>query len=407
MMCCPRVFASIRAGIIFPTDSRFRVKSPFDLAVIGAGILGLAHALAAARLGKRVVVIDRDPHANGASIRNFGFITITGQQRGEVWRRARRSRDIWAAVAPAAGVRIEQSGLWVSLRHRQALVVAQAFLDTEMGEGCRLLGPDETANLPFPAQNLAGVMHSARDLRVESRLAIPRLAAWLQSRHGVTFQYGVAAYSARPPIVQTSRGPVAAESVVICPGDDLTTLFPERIAARGVRRCSLTMLRLADPGYRLPCAVMSDLSLVRYLGYAELPEASPLRTELEATHRAALAHGVHLIVAQSADGTLVVGDSHGYGPAADPFMSAAVETLILDEFRAALGRPPPPVVERWTGSYASAEGLSMFADTPAPGVRLVMVTSGTGASTAFAIAEEVVGDLFGRDVASIPLSSQS
>jgi glycine/D-amino acid oxidase-like deaminating enzyme len=60
---------------------------PFDLAVVGAGIIGLACALAAARRGKRVVVIDRDAQANGASVRNFGFVTVTGQARGDMWRR--------------------------------------------------------------------------------------------------------------------------------------------------------------------------------------------------------------------------------------------------------------------------------------------------------------------------------
>lgn len=37
----------------------------YDLAVVGAGILALAHALAAVRLGERVVIIDRDAQANG------------------------------------------------------------------------------------------------------------------------------------------------------------------------------------------------------------------------------------------------------------------------------------------------------------------------------------------------------
>ncbi|HVW94267.1 MAG TPA: FAD-dependent oxidoreductase, partial [Devosia sp.] len=58
----------------------------YDLAVVGAGICGLAHALAAARRGLKVIVLDRDAQANGASIRNFGFITVTGQQQGECWR---------------------------------------------------------------------------------------------------------------------------------------------------------------------------------------------------------------------------------------------------------------------------------------------------------------------------------
>ncbi len=378
---------------------------PFDLAVVGAGIVGLAHAFAAARLGKRVVVIEREPRATGASIRNFGFVTVTGQERGATWRRARRSRDIWAAIAPEAGVAIEQTGLLVSLRHPLALTVALAFLDTEMGEGCRLLPLEAPGPLPFPTQDLAGVLHSPHDLRVESRLAIPRLAAWLQERWGVTFQFSAAVLSAEPPRLQTSRGPVEAEVVIVCPGDDLATLYADRIAARRVSRCTLSMLRLADPGFRLPGAIMSDLGLVRYLGYAALPEAAALRAELQRSHAEALAHGVHLIVTQSADGTLVVGDSHHYGPSVEPFMNARVEALILQAFREALGLEPPPVLERWSGTYPSAEGMAMFVDAPTACARLVMVTSGTGASTAFAIAEEVIGELYGRDMTRVPLAA--
>ncbi|WP_441477213.1 hypothetical protein [Bosea sp. 2KB_26] len=41
-----------------------------DLAIVAAGIVGLAHALASPRRGWKV--IDRDAQANGASDRNFG-----------------------------------------------------------------------------------------------------------------------------------------------------------------------------------------------------------------------------------------------------------------------------------------------------------------------------------------------
>jgi hypothetical protein len=53
------------------------------------------------------------------------------------------------------------------------------------------------------------------------------------------------------------------------------------------------------------------------------------------------------------------------------------------------------VLERWTGTYASATERTMFIDAPSPAVRLVMVTSGSGASTGFALGEEVIADLFG------------
>ena len=57
------------------------------------------------------------------------------------------------------------------------------------------------------------------------------------------------------------------------------------------------------------------------------------------------------------------------------------------------------MLERWTGIYASAADHTMFADAPQENVRMVMITSGTGASTSFAIAEEVIGDLFGSTTA--------
>jgi FAD dependent oxidoreductase TIGR03364 len=200
-------------------------------------------------------------------------------------------------------------------------------------------------------------------------------------------------HAADPPTLETSRGPVSAAAAVVCPGDDLVTLFPERLAAAGVGRCTLQMLRLESPGFALPGTVMSDLSLVRYGGFASLPEAGALRMRLEAEQGEHLAHGIHLIIAQGSDGSLVVGDSHHYG--AGPFADERIYGFLLDEYRAVIGSPPPPVRERWMGTYAVAKDRVVLIDAPSPRVRLVLVTSGIGASTGFAIGEEVIVDLFG------------
>jgi hypothetical protein len=154
------------------------------------------------------------------------------------------------------------------------------------------------------------------------------------------------------------------------------------------------MLRLASPGFALPAALMSDLGLGRYLGYAALDAAAPLKAQLLTEQSEYLRNGIHLIVVQSADGSLVVGDSHHYAPTPDPFGSIAVDALILEEFRAALGLEPPPVLERWTGTYASSGEPGVLVDAPQPHVALAIVTCGAGASTGFAIGEEVVANLF-------------
>ncbi len=359
--------------------------------------MGLAHALAAARHGKRVVVFERDAQANGASIRNFGFITVTGQQRGECWRRAMRSRDIWAEVAPLAGIDVLHKGLIVAARRREAAAVLEAFLQSETAVECRLLSPREaqTHAPQLRAESLQSALWSPHELRVESRTAIPRLAAWLAETHGVTFHYATLVKGIEMPAIDTTAGRFAAEAVVVCPGDDFLTLYRERIAGYNPLKCQLQMLRVDAGGIRLGAAVMSDLGLVRYLGYAELPEAVALRAVLECEAEAALANGIHLIAVQSADGTLVVGDSHHYGQTLPPFAPTAVEALILEEFAAVLDTPKIEVTERWTGIYATAPDRLMFVDAPEPNVRIAIITSGTGASTSFAIAEEVIHELYG------------
>ena len=371
--------------------------SDYDLAVVGAGIVGLAHACAAAKLGARVVVIERDLAANGASIRNFGFITITGQARGDVWRLAMRNRDLWAEIAPAAGIPIEHRGLVLTLRRRESVAVAEAFLATEMGEACDLLDAAalRAQHPAIAAPDTLGALVSPHELRVESRAALPRLAAWLAATQGVDFLFGAAALSIEPPAVRTSRGVVRARRAVVCPGDDFASLYPEQLAAFGLTRCRLSMLRLADPGFRLPAGVMSDLGLVRYAGYAALPEAEALRRRLEAEQPRHLANGIHLIAVQSADGSLVVGDSHHYGEAPSPFAPAEAEALILDEFQQAVGCAPPPAIERWTGTYAVAQDRTWLVDAPTEDVRLVLVTAGCGASIGFGLGEQVVASFLG------------
>jgi FAD dependent oxidoreductase TIGR03364 len=370
---------------------------PYDVAVVGSGICGLAHALAAARRGKRVIVIDRDAQANGASIRNFGFITVTGQQAGKCWVRAKRSLDVWIEVADAAKIPVLQRGLLMIARRPEARAVIEAFVETDMGAECRLVEPRKLGDYgpSLRTGEFAGALYSPHEARIESRDAIPQLAAWLGERFGVTFLRETAVHAAAPPKLETSRGPIEAEAIVVCPGDDFTTLHADRLARYGLTRCKLHMMRVRPERFdeRLP-PVMSDLGMIRYLGYAQLSAAQALRARLEAEQRDHIDAGVHLIAVRSADGTLVVGDSHHYALTPDPFAPAALDNLILNEYAHVFAGTRPQVIERWTGTYASAPDRLMLVDAPCEGLRIVLITSGTGASTSFAIAEEVIAELY-------------
>ena len=364
----------------------------YDLIVVGAGIVGLAHAYTAASRGQSVLVIERDAACLGASIRNFGFVTITGQRAGAHWQRAMRSRQVWAEVAPQAGIDVVHSGLWLTARRPAAAAVLEAFMQTEMGEGCALLTPEQAAarHPALRTDGLQSVLYSPHELRVESRTAIPQLALWLQNALGVDFRFSETVTEVATPRVTTSRATYHAERVVVCNNADPGGLFAGEWKNHQVQLCQLQMLRVKpQTGFKLEGSVMGDLSLIRYEGYSALPQAAALRAELERDEAESLANGIHLIAVQSADGSLVVGDSHHYGSAPQPFASEAVNQLMLRHMNEALHIENAQVVERWTGIYPSCGEAPAFVKAPDDATRVVAVTSGSGASTAFGLAEEV------------------
>jgi D-hydroxyproline dehydrogenase subunit beta len=368
----------------------------FDLVVAGAGIVGLAHAMVARRRGLRVAVVERDHRCVGASIRNFGFVTVTGQRAGDTWRRAMRSRDLWAEVCGPAGIRVEHQGLWLLARRPAAAEVLRAFVDTPMGQACTLHGADEAAaRAPWlRTEGATSALYSPHELRVESRDAIPRLAAWLEQAQGVVFHRGESVLGVDGKLVTTSRRTLRAERIVLCPGTELTGVAGAWLVEFNLRLTRLQMLRVrADPAVVPQSAVMADLSLVRYAGYADLPEAAALRRQLEAEEPASLAHGIHLIVVRSADGSLVVGDSHHDDASPEPFASDEVDALILRHLHETLRIDHSHVLERWTGVYPVGHDADALVVAPASNCRVVIVTSGTGASTAFGLAEDVMDEM--------------
>ena len=366
-----------------------------DLVVVGAGIVGLAHALAAVRRGLRVAVLERDACAADASVRNFGFVTVSGQADGVTRARALRSKQVWEEVVEAAGIPVHQRGAVLLARRAEAFAVLEEFAASAMGEGCELWdGARAQREMPMLAAPMAGALWSAHELRLEARDALPRLAAWLASR-GVTFHWQTAAFDLDGSRLRHSSGAIEAGAFVFAPGNAVASLFPDISRREHVRICKLQMMRLAAQPWRLPGVVMGDLSLIRYEGFASMPAAAALRVRLEEEAAAKLARGIHVIVAQGADGSLVVGDSHAYGDTADAFSDAGTDELVLEELRVFLHVSDPRVVARWNGYYPVARTHPLIRESLAERARLVLVTSGTGMSTAFAIGEETIAELFG------------
>jgi FAD dependent oxidoreductase TIGR03364 len=367
--------------------------SRVDLAVVGAGIVGLAHALHAVDRGLRVAVVERDANPVGASIRNFGHGYVEAQW-GEALEYGLAARKLWQRIAAEAGFWARETGTLLVARLPEELAVVEEFAAAR-GSVARVLTPSEVlATAPVSPEGVLGGLWTPRDIRVDPRAAVPRMADWLEAR-GVAFHWQTTALAAEPGCLATSRGEIEADAIVLAAGHHLDLVAPDVAASAGLQRCSLQMLRVGAPGgRRIEPGIATGLALLRYSGFRLCPSLAALRERYGAERPDVLEFGVNLLLTQQPDGELILGDTHRYGSTSDPFRDEAADDLLLREGAGLLGVDHLEVRERWLGVYAYAPDREFLVATPCERVRAVAVTSGIGMTTALGLAERVLDDLF-------------
>jgi FAD dependent oxidoreductase TIGR03364 len=367
-------------------------RQGFDLAIVGAGIVGLAHAVDALGRGLRTVVFERDERAVGASVRNFGHVCATAQS-GQSLDYAWTARERWIQLGEKIGFPVHRSGTVVVARTPAELAVLEEFAaDRGPGQVVLLTAAELGSRLPVASDEVVGGAHLPMDLRLNSPDAIPALAAWLADS-GVEFRFSTNVAAVTPGLVRTPRGDVAAERIVHAVGHDVDQLFPEVSDSVGLRRCKLHMLEVvpATP-LTLGPAVLTGLGMVRYHGMASLPSAALVRQEMAARYPELLDVEMNLMCTQRPDGALVLGDTHQYARTHSPFDDEDVSELLLREGARLFGAPLT-VRRRWRGVYAHSAMTDFLIAEPAPGVRVVSVTSGVGMTTALGLAPAVLDQL--------------
>ncbi|MEV7605173.1 TIGR03364 family FAD-dependent oxidoreductase [Paenarthrobacter sp. NPDC089322] len=382
---------------------------PIDVVIVGAGIVGLAHAAHAVANGLTVTIIERDHHAAGASVRNFGHCCITAQS-GELYELAQTSRKYWLEFAERAGFWASEAGAVVLARTDAELAVLRELVAVREPGQVELLSPDETrarlgsgtgasaADTSSAWPDLLGGAFLRDDLRVDPRTTVAKLAEWLSRQPGVELHWNTSAlgFSRDGDLatVQTSRGDFTAKRVFVCVGHDVDYLFPELAAEHEIQRCALQMSLAAKPGgVEFAPAVLTATSMLRYPAFTEMPAAASLRDEVRQTRPDLLEIGANVMFTQRPDGTVILGDSHHYHHTADPFLDEAVSTALNTEIAARIGEPLE-IIQRWQGIYASSDVAPILVRDVHPRVTVVSVTSGVGMTLSFGLAHRNISRLF-------------
>ena len=366
-----------------------------DVAIIGAGIVGLAHALAAAKRGCKVVVFERNFPVVGASIRNFGMIWPIGQPAGALYERAMRAREIWTEVAPKSGFALDQCGS-LHLAYRQnEMDVLQEFVDTakDSDRPVSLLNPVEVAQKSPAAviEGLLGALWSPTEMTVDPRAAIRSLPSFLTDSYGVEFHFGQVVTEISHPNLTAGGERWTANHILVCSGADFETLYPSAYAAN-ITKVKLQMMRTAPQpdNWRLGPSLCAGLTLTHYAAFAHCHSLSALKTRIAAETPHFPQWGIHVMMSQNSLGELVIGDSHEYGLNPEPFDKEEIDRYILNYLKTFAKVPSLAIAERWHGIYAKFPGKTEFVTQPESGVTIVNALSGAGMTLSFGLAEEVV-----------------
>jgi D-hydroxyproline dehydrogenase subunit beta len=368
-----------------------------DVIIVGAGIIGLAHAYLAAKTGQRVLVFERNLAATGASIANFGMLWPIGQTAGRMLHLALESRSIWLEVLQSSGIPYKSTGsLHVACREDEARV-GQEFAELAPAHGydCQWLDR-EAALARSPALNpasLLGALWSSTEMTVDPRETLRRLPPFLQERFGVRFEWGCPVLAVEGGVVRTPRGTSQAQRVIVCSGSDFETLYPELFATSGLTRCRLQMLRTpAQPaGWDLGPSLAGGLTFRFYPSFRICTSLEDQRQRIAEETPEYDQFGIHTMVSQSSSGELTLGDSHEYGLTPSVFNREEIDALILRHLETFVRAPDFSVAQRWHGVYAKHFDKPYLRFYPENGIEIITGLGGAGMTLSFGVAAETLG----------------
>lgn len=202
------------------------LPSAADVAIIGAGIIGISAALELAERGVSVVVCEKGGVGHEQSGRNWGWVRVMGRDPGEI-PMALQSQRLWEGMAKRVGadVGFQRSGIIYVAEDEAALQRhAEWIAHAEPYQlGTRLLSAKDLAtHLPGLARRYAGGLFTPGDARAEPSRAVPAIARRVVELGGHVLTQcavrGIETAAGRVSGIVTERGRIACQRVILAGG---------------------------------------------------------------------------------------------------------------------------------------------------------------------------------------------
>ena len=374
-----------------------------DVLIIGGGIVGAATAYQLSRRGAKVILLESDRLASGATGRNLGYIWLHTRRKGPELDLAMATRNELEGLP-------EELGADFGLRTRGGLiyykteaqgVVMREFVEARIADGVpmELLDGDQAREIaPILPDTVLGASYCPIDAQVDPRRYVRAFAAAAQ-RHGARVVEGASARAfqtdgGRITRVLTDIGPISAGKVVLAAGAWSPSFAAQLSLDLQIRAMRLQVVQTQPMPPRLDVLLYGPAAVKQYAIFQELPSfrPEPFETELEERLGLALLESA----CQTADGSYLLGiamDFSGFDWQPD----LAGVSLVGEGLAAAI---PEFAGARFARAWAGI--LPLTADSlpiigPAPGFDDLIIASGhvfgnaAGPTTGKLVADLVCG----------------
>lgn len=379
----------------------------YDLIVVGSGILGTFHAIHAARLGKTVLLTEKDQYPVNATVRNFGQVVTSGMS-SDWFAYGTRTAELYQEIQQEFDISVRNNGSVYLASDADEYQLAQELQERmdDSGYGAELLSAKEClAKWPaLKADYCKGGIFFPQELSVEPDQLIHRLLEY------ATKKYPNLTYKPATPIVDcevigdhvqlttASRQKFTAEKAIICNGGEYKLLFADLFKESGIVLCKLQMMRTVPmPEVQLEGNILTGLSIRRYESFQECPSYAKLSTP---EHYSELKKwGVHLLFKKAADGSIIIGDSHEYADVnhTDDLgfnVSSYINELMLKEAQNIVNFDVRQIASTWTGFYPQHNSKHVVETDIEDRIHIRTAIGGKGMTCAAGYAEASINKIY-------------
>lgn len=336
----------------------------YDLIVVGSGVLGTFHAIHAARMGKKVLLTEKDQYPVNATVRNFGQVVPSGMA-SDWFPYALRATELYKEIQQEFDISVRNNGtLYIpsDQEELQLILELKTQMDQSDYESVLLSAADCLAKYPsLKKEYCKGGLFFPQEISVEPDQMIHRVIAWASGKYpNLSYKPATAILECqvvadKVRIVSAAGETMQAEKVVICNGGEFKLLFADLFKESGITLCKLQMMKtIPMPEVQLEGNILTGLSVRRYESFQECPSFKKLsnREDQEELRK----WGIHILFKKGVDGSIIIGDSHEYAEVnhTDDLsfkINHQVNELMINEAQRIVNFDVRKIMESWAGFY--------------------------------------------------------